>query len=61
MKSLDEMLKQCAGLLRDTKDVTAWEAGFLTNVITIVEYRGTTALTANQAEALERIYKQHFA
>jgi hypothetical protein len=60
VKSLDQMVKQCAGLV-GTTDISVWESGFLEHIAAVVEARGTTALTANQAACLERIYNQHFA
>lgn len=60
MKSIDQIVKQCEGLI-DTEDVSVWESGFLTHVVAIVADRGTTALTANQVTCLANIHKRHFA
>jgi hypothetical protein len=60
VKSLDQMVKQCQGLI-GTADVSAWESGFLEHIAAVVEARGTTVLTANQTACLERIYNKHFA
>lgn len=54
------MVKQCEGLI-GTKDVSAWENGFLIHVASVVADRGTPALTANQVACVERLHKQHFA
>lgn len=59
MKSVQQMAKQCEGLL-DTKDVSEWENDFLHGFTSRVSFPGFTP-TEKQVEVLERIYKKHFA
>lgn len=61
MASTNTMLKQCSGLI-DTKDVTPWENEFL-QAVWEVSKEGTRPdlLSPKRVEALERIWKKHFA
>lgn len=54
------MVKQCEALI-DTKDIDVWTNGFLVHVSAIVKERGTTVLTVNQVNCIQRLYNQHFA
>lgn len=60
MKDLAQMVKQCEALI-DTKDIDVWTNGFLVHVSAIVKERGTTVLTVNQVNCIQRLYNQHFA
>lgn len=60
MKSLRAMIEQLSGLI-GTKDVTAWEDGFLRNAVNFVRPGSqTTAMSPKQVETVERIYKKNF-
>lgn len=55
------MVKQIEGL-HDTADVTPWENGFIESIVTKTRQGAhTTSLTEKQIEAVERIWKKHFA
>ena len=60
MKSVEQMLKQCEGLI-DTVDATPFENGFLKGVTDFVKDNGTTRLSEKQLAVIERIYNKHFA
>lgn len=58
MKSIQQKIDQLEGLI-DTKDVSAWESGFLVNVVKA--HREKRELTTKQVEILDRIHERHFA
>lgn len=61
MKSIGQKIKQLQGLL-GTRDVSAWEEGFIENIAASTrEGRETTHLTPNQVEKVDQIYDKHFA
>lgn len=62
MVSVKTMLAQLEALL-DTRELTSWEQGFVTNVTHITARGGNTTvcLTDKQIETIERIWKKHFA
>ena len=61
MTSIGTMIKRIAGL-HGTKDVTEWESGFISGVVSKTNNGGaTTCLTEKQIEIIERIHNQHFA
>lgn len=59
--SIGTMVKQVAGLL-GTKDLTPWEAGFVSNVSDRTENgKDTTKLSEKQVEIVEKIWGRNFA
>lgn len=60
--SIGTMLEQLDGL-RDTKDITEWEQGFVTNVLQryLVAKKDTRVLSGKQVEVIKRIWSKHFA
>lgn len=61
MTSIGTMIKRIAGL-HGTNDVTAWEAGFISGIVSKTNNGGaTTCLTEKQVEIIERIHGKHFA
>lgn len=60
MKSLGQKLEQLSGML-GTRDLSAWEEGFVSNVCEQCGDGNTSRLTEKQVEVLERIYGKHFA
>ncbi len=61
MKSIIQMLEQCAGLV-DTIDVTPWENSFIKSVLEQTgQGKDTTRLSPKQIGVIERIYDKHFA
>lgn len=49
--------------LRDTKDLSQWEQGFVTSILEryLLAGRDTRMLSTRQVEALEQIWSKHFA
>lgn len=62
MASVSTMIEQLDAL-RDTSDLTAWEAKFVTSVLNIYLTSGkeTRRLSAKQIECIEQIWTKHFA
>lgn len=60
--SLGTKIEQLDGL-RDTKDLTQWEQGFVTSILEryLLAGRDTRMLSTRQVEALEQIWAKHFA
>lgn len=59
--SIGAMVKQIEGL-HDTADVTEWENGFIETVVTKTQSGADTrGLSEKQIEAVERIWRKHFA
>jgi hypothetical protein len=60
--SIGTMIEQLDGL-RDTKDLTHWEHGFITGVLEryLLAGKDTTRLSPKQVEAIEKIWSKHFA
>lgn len=60
--SLGTKIEQLDGL-RDTKDLTQWEQGFVTNVLEryLLAGRDTRMLSTRQVDALEQIWSKHFS
>lgn len=60
--SIAAMIEQLDGL-RDTTDLTDWEQGFVTNVLTryLMAKKDTRMLSAKQVEIVERIWSKHFS
>jgi hypothetical protein len=59
--SLGAMIRQLGGL-QGTKDLSKWETEFLRDVIGYSNNgTDTHALSAKQAEVIERLYRKHFA
>ncbi len=60
MASITLMVKRCAGLI-DTKDVTAWENQFLTDILAKTRQGDdTTGLTEKQVDRVQQIFNKHF-
>lgn len=49
--------------LRDTKDLSEWENGFVTSILEryLVAGRDTRMLTGKQVDVIERIWSKHFS
>ena len=61
MKSLGQKIMQLDGLA-GRHDTTAWEHDFIVSILEKTDTgRNTTALTEKQADAVERLWKKHFA
>lgn len=60
--SLGTQIEQLDGL-RDTKDLSAWENGFVTSILEryLVAGRDTRMLSSKQVEVIERIWSKHFS
>ena len=59
--SLGNMVRQIGGLL-GSKDLSAWEATFVRDVIGYSNNgTDTHALSAKQTEVIEKIYRKHFS
>ena len=60
--SLGAKIEQLAGL-RDTKDMSEWEQGFVTSILEryLLAGRDTRMLTSKQVDVIERIWTKHFA
>lgn len=60
--SLGTQIEQLDGL-RDTKDLSAWENGFVTSILEryLVAGRDTRMLTSKQVECVDKIWDKHFA
>lgn len=58
--SIGTMVERIAGLL-GTKDISAWEDGFISSVRAKSNNgRDTTRLTEKQVETVERIFTKHY-
>lgn len=61
MKSVNQMIKQIAGL-EGTKDVTEWENDFIHGIVVWSDNgEKTSHLSTKQVVVIERIYRKHFA
>ena len=61
MVSLGVMIKRIAGL-QDTRDVTAWENGFIGKMIARTNNGAyTSTLFPKEVEKIEEIHDKHFA
>ena len=59
--SIGTMVQQIIGL-HDTADVTPWENGFIESIFEKTrDGQVTTGLSEKQVEAVERIWRKHFA
>ncbi len=60
--SLGTKIEQLDGL-RDTKDLSEWEQGFVTSILEsyLLAGRDTRILTSKQVDVIERIWTKHFA
>jgi len=60
--SLGTKIEQLDGL-RDTKDLSEWEQGFVTSIIEryLLAGRDTRMLTSKQVDVIERIWGKHFS
>ncbi len=60
MKSVNQMIKQIAGLA-DTADVSEWENDFIHSIVEWSDNgEKTSHLSAKQMAVIERIYRKHF-
>jgi hypothetical protein len=59
--SIGTMLEQLDGL-RDTRDISDWEDGFITSVLEkyLLAGKRTSGLTERQVEKIEQLYANHF-
>lgn len=62
LTSLGTKIEQLDGL-RDTKDLTQWEQGFVTSILEryLLAKKDTRSFTGRQVEIIERIWSKHFA
>jgi len=60
--SIGTMIEQLDGL-RDTKDLSDWEQGFVTSILEryLTAAKDTRWMTSKQVDVVERIWKKHFA
>ena len=60
--SIGTMIEQLDGL-RDTKDLSEWEHGFVTNILEryLLAKKDTQGFTGKQVEVIERIWSKHFS
>jgi len=60
--SIGTMIEQLDGL-RDTKDLSEWEQGFVTNILDryLLANKNTQGFTGKQVEVIERIWSKHFS
>jgi hypothetical protein len=60
--SLGTKIEQLDGL-RDTKDLSEWENGFVTSILEryLVAGKDTRMLTSKQVDVIERIWGKHFS
>lgn len=60
--SIGTMIEQIDGL-RDTKDLSEWEQGFVTSILQryLLANKDTQALSGKQVEVIERIWSKHFS
>lgn len=60
--SIGAMIEQLDGL-RDTKDLSEWEQGFVTNILEryLLARKDTQGFTGKQVEIIERIWSKHFS
>jgi hypothetical protein len=60
--SVGAMIEQLDGL-RDTRDLSDWEEGFVTSILHryLQAGRRTSSLSAMQVEKIEQIWQRHFA
>jgi hypothetical protein len=60
--SFGAKIEQLDGL-RDTKDLSEWEQGFVTSILEryLLAKKDTRNLTGKQVEVIERIWSKHFA
>ena len=60
--SIGSMIEQLDGL-RDTKDLSEWEQGFVTSILEsyLLAGRDPRILTSKQVDVIERIWTKHFA
>jgi hypothetical protein len=60
--SLGAKIEQLDGL-RDTKDLSEWEQGFVTSILEryLVAGRDTRMLSSKQVEVIDRIWSKHFS
>lgn len=60
--SIGTKIEQLDGL-RDTKDLSEWENGFVTSILEryLVAGRDTRMLSSKQVDVIERIWAKHFA
>ncbi len=61
MKTIGQMIQQIGGLA-DTRDVNDWENEFIKGMVELTEDgKRTSFLSTRQVDAIERIYRKHFA
>lgn len=62
MVSLGTKIEQLDGL-RDTKDLSEWENGFVTSILEryLIAGRYTRMLSSRQVDVIERIWGKHFS
>ncbi len=61
MKSIGSQIKQISGLL-GTKDITAWEQSFITNILEQTNNGELTVhLTGKQVNRIESLFEKHFS
>jgi hypothetical protein len=60
--SISTMIDQLDGL-RDTKDLSEWEQGFVTNILEryLLAKKDTRWMSSKQVDVVERIWRKHFA
>jgi len=60
MVSTTKMIQRLEGLL-GTKDLTAWEQGFVRSLAARMHAGQVTKLTGDQVEKLDELHGKHFA
>lgn len=61
MKTIGQMIQQIGGLA-GTRDVNDWENEFIKGMVELTENgKRTSFLSAKQVDAIESIYRKHFA
>lgn len=60
--SIGTMIEQLDGL-RDTRDLSEWEQGFVTNILEryLTAGKDTHWMSSKQVDIVERIWRKHFA
>lgn len=60
--SIGTMIEQLDGL-RDTRNLSEWEQGFVTNILErfLTSGKDTRWMSSKQVDVVERIWRKHFA
>lgn len=60
--SIGTMIEQIDGL-RDTRDLTEWEQGFVTGILEryLQAHKDTRWMSSKQVDIVDRIWRKHYA